>query len=89
MAEDWADQVARLQLMAGGDQKWDLSPNDQAAIGRALDKVRTLEIAVASATRVSTTALEALESIGKNASGREPLAAAYARGVLEELGNPG
>jgi len=28
----------------------------------------------------------ALEAIGKNTCGREPLAAAYARGVLEELG---
>jgi hypothetical protein len=31
----------------------------------------------------------ALASIGKNTSGREPLAAAYARGVLEELDNQG
>lgn len=31
----------------------------------------------------------ALKSIGKNTCGREPLAAAYARGVLEELDNPG
>jgi hypothetical protein len=31
----------------------------------------------------------ALESIGRNTSGREPLAAAYARGVLEELDNAG
>ena len=32
---------------------------------------------------------KALESIGKNVSGCEPLAAAYARGVLEELRNAG
>jgi len=30
-------------------------------------------------------ALRALESIGKNTCGREPLAAAYARGMLSEL----
>ena len=29
---------------------------------------------------------DALESIAKNASGREPLAAAFARGVLDESG---
>lgn len=30
----------------------------------------------------------ALEAIGKNTCGREPLAAAYARGVLSELASP-
>ena len=49
----------------------------------------TLEVALVAGNRVSTVALEALESIGKNTCGREPLAAAYARGVLEELANTG
>lgn len=43
MAESWADQVARLRLMALGDPKWDLSPNDQAAITAALDKLSALD----------------------------------------------
>ena len=37
MGKTWADHITRLQLMAGGDPKYDLSPNDRAAIGAALD----------------------------------------------------
>lgn len=40
MSESRADQVTRLQLMAGGDPKYDLSPNDRAAIGMALDALK-------------------------------------------------
>jgi hypothetical protein len=63
-----------------------LGPSETAALHA---KVRTLEVALVAGNRVSTVALEALGSIGKNTCGREPLAAAYARGVLEELSNPG
>ncbi len=38
--ESWAEQVTRLRLMAKGDPKWDLSPNDQAAIAAALNNLR-------------------------------------------------
>ena len=43
MSESLADQITRLQLMAGGDPKYDLSPNDRAAIGRALDALTAQE----------------------------------------------
>ena len=37
------DAIARLTMMANGDDKWDLSSNDRAAIRYALD--RCLEVA--------------------------------------------
>ena len=43
MSESLADQITRLQLMAGGDPKYDLSPNDRAAIGTALDALKVQE----------------------------------------------
>jgi hypothetical protein len=43
VSESLADQITRLQLMAGGDPKYDLSPNDRAAIGRALDALTSQE----------------------------------------------
>lgn len=40
--EDFADQLARLRMMAKGDDKWDLSDNDRAAIQAVLDERDTL-----------------------------------------------
>lgn len=47
MGERWSEQVERLKLM--GDErrgdKWDLSPNDRAAIRAAIEaRVRTHEL---------------------------------------------
>lgn len=37
--ESWSDVVARVELMASGSDKWDLSPNDCAALKRLLELV--------------------------------------------------
>jgi hypothetical protein len=39
-AESFADQIARLELMADGDPTWDLSDNDRAAIRALLENYR-------------------------------------------------
>ncbi len=40
MPESWEEQRARLEAMAKDERgaKWDLSPNDRAAIRAALDR---------------------------------------------------
>ena len=38
--ESFADQIARLELMASGDPTWDLSDNDKAAIRALLENYR-------------------------------------------------
>jgi len=43
MSESWDDQLARLELMASGDSKWDLSDNDTAAISEALRRIVQLD----------------------------------------------
>lgn len=40
MSESWEDQRLRLEAMASGNSKWDLSPNDRAAIRAALDRLK-------------------------------------------------
>lgn len=38
MSETFKEQLGRLQLMASGDEKWDLSDNDCAAIAALLQE---------------------------------------------------
>lgn len=67
------DQRERVKLMSSpgrAGEKWDLSPNDREAL-------QALVIAYGRRG-------DALRAIGKNTCGCEPLAAAYARGVLAE-----
>jgi hypothetical protein len=47
MAENAREQMGRLRLMAVGDEKWDLSDNDCAAVQYALDRIATLETELA------------------------------------------
>lgn len=39
---DFADQLARLRMMAQEDPTWDLSPNDRAAITAVLARYEAL-----------------------------------------------
>ncbi len=80
MAESLADQVARLRLMALGDPKWDLSPNDQAAITAALDKLSALDTERA-AKRQFANALMDLVEVGRWLAQRQP--AAHAKDQAE------
>lgn len=41
--ETWEEQRARLKLMARGNDKWDLSPNDERAIAAALERLDLAE----------------------------------------------
>lgn len=44
MSEPWPDQLSRLRQMADPKSKWDLSPNDQAAIRAALDALTWVSV---------------------------------------------
>jgi len=44
MSESFAEQLERVQLMASGDHKWDLSDNDMAALRALLDEVEKLRV---------------------------------------------
>ena len=43
MSETWDEQRSRLEMMAEGNPKWDLSKNDRLAIDSALRKIEMLE----------------------------------------------
>lgn len=38
-----AEHIARAMMMANGEGKWDLSPNDRAAIQHVIDRMRVAE----------------------------------------------
>lgn len=44
--EDWDESLSRVRMMAEGDPKWDLSPNDRAALQAVLDRVDALSDSV-------------------------------------------
>lgn len=44
MSEDLSDQLARVSQMAQGNPKWDLSPNDCAALTALLDSIVELTV---------------------------------------------
>ena len=39
---DWEEHLERVQMMAEGNSKWDLSPNDREALGAVLERVDAL-----------------------------------------------
>lgn len=44
-------QMGRVEMMASGDPKWDLSPNDIAALKYVLQRVKNLEMIYDAAKR--------------------------------------
>ena len=46
MSESFEEQLSRVNLMAGGDPTWDLSPNDCLALGAVLDEISRLRAAL-------------------------------------------
>lgn len=102
MREGKDEEMAECNLVGGPPHDWEphgpvdakcrrcgVQQNWHGVLDGLMGRIRTLEVALVAGNRVSTVALEALESIGQNTCGLEPLAAAYARGVLAELADPG
>jgi hypothetical protein len=46
MSEAFEEQMARMRMMANGGDKWDLSPNDRAALVAVLGRYAEMEAAL-------------------------------------------
>lgn len=60
--ESFKGQLARLELMSRGDDSWDLSDNDQAALKAVLESHSVLLNTLKSAVMIAADAFEAWDS---------------------------
>ena len=52
-AENYAEQLSRVKLMATGDNTWDLSPRDLLALNTVLNRLDTLELVLVERCKAS------------------------------------